>query len=138
MSNMMLPGPRWEEPEKAGCRETPHDQPQADAGLGRECRHPHVPDRQACLLRLAQLPGLVALRMLTPSQANVMRGVYRDILQEHRSSQTAGGQQALPDATVLELARTSPEVVNLLAPLLTDEQVAALMRASKDGCDGQD
>jgi hypothetical protein len=86
------------------------------------------------LRAIAQVAGLVALGLLKPAQANAIRASYREILQHHRQSQAREDNQGLSNADVLRLMRDNPEILGLLEPLLTDEQVAMVMgRRNGDG-----
>ena len=59
--------------------------------------------------------------------------IYREILQHHRQSQARNDHQGLSNADVLRLVRGNPEVLSLLEPLLTDEQVAMVMGQTRGG-----
>jgi hypothetical protein len=96
-----------------------------------------APDSDACLAALGQLPGLVAIGLVTTAQANSIRGVYSTILQQHHRTRTGRDQAQLDDADVMAILRDNPSMLNMLAPLLTDEQIAAIMEASEGGEDGQ-
>ena len=94
-----------------------------------------IPSREECLYAIHQLAGLVALGMLTSAQANSIRASYREILKHHDRAHVAAGGAGLADGNVLELARNHPEILSMLEPLLTDEQIAMVMRDG-DGHDG--
>jgi hypothetical protein len=82
------------------------------------------------LRALAQLAGLVALGVLTPAQANSIRASYREILQFHLKSQSRD-PKGLSNADVLELMRKDPRILSMLEPILTEEQVAMVMKGAK-------
>jgi hypothetical protein len=96
-----------------------------------------APDSDACLAALGQLPGLVAMRVLTTAQVNTMRGVYSTMLQQHHRSQAGQHQAQLDDADVMAILRDNPTLLSLLEPLLTDEQIDAIMDDSEGATDGQ-
>lgn len=100
-------------------------------------KQPTVPDAEACLCALGQLPGLIAMGLVTTAQANAIRGVYNTILQQHHRSRMGSEQPQLDDVQVTEMLRTNPGMLNMLAPLLTEEQIAAIMEEVKDDDDGQ-
>jgi len=51
-----------------------------------------IPSRERCLAALASIPELVAMGILSPSQANAMIKLYTTIVQEHHRAQgTASG-----------------------------------------------
>jgi hypothetical protein len=90
-----------------------------------------IPSLAQCLETLAQLSGLVALGMLKPAQANHIRGNLREILQYHYRQLGGSGAAAVADHNVLELLRQSPELMNLMTPILTDAQVAMVMKHAR-------
>ena len=88
-----------------------------------------------CLASLSQIPGMVALKLITPAQANAMRGTLEAILRQHNRS---GSRAGAPDGSVqstdlVELAQRDPQVLNMLETILTDQQIAMVMKATKDG-----
>ena len=95
-----------------------------------------APDSEACLIALGQLPGLIAMKLVTTAQANSIRGVYGTILQQHHRSRTGRDQPQLNDADVMAMLRADPRWLSMLAPLLTDAQIEAIMEETKDSEDG--
>lgn len=135
MSNLMLPGSAGDGSGKAAASGS-HDGAQgADAGNGH--REGSILDAETCLRGLGQLPGLVALGVLKPAQANAIRGSYREILQYHQRSQVRDDRNGLSNVDVLELMRTNPRILSMLEPLLTQEQIAMVMRGGKGDAGGQ-
>jgi len=142
MSTLAIPGPSNDEPKRLE-----HDGAQSDdrhggehqgaAGYGDGPFSREVPDADACLQAMAQLPGLVALNVLKPSQANAIRAAYRDILQHHQKNAPSDGEKRSTDVDVLELARKDPHIFSMLEPILTDEQIKLAMNDAKDGGRGQ-
>ena len=96
-----------------------------------------APDTDDCLDALGQLPGLIAMGLVTTAQANAIRGVYSTILQQHHRTRAGRDQAQLDDADVMAILRENPSMLSMLAPLLTDEQVAAIMDDSEGVEDGQ-
>jgi len=82
-----------------------------------------IPSETECLRLMARLAGLVAIGFLRPPQANAIRAAYQQILQFHRNK-AKEVEKGLANADVLELLRSDPNLLSLLEPLLTDEQVA--------------
>ena len=94
-----------------------------------------APDSDACLDALGQLPGLIAMGLLTTAQANSIRSVYSTILQQHHRTPTGRDQAQLNDADVMAILRENPRMLTMLEPLLTDEQIAAIMEDLEDAED---
>ena len=104
----------------------------------RSSRQPrNLPDADASLEALAQLPGLLAMGLITTGQANSMRGIYSTMLQELNRRQTSRSQTQLDDADIMQLLRDNPGMLNMLAPLLTDDQIDAVMEDLAEEGDGQ-
>ena len=102
---------------------TQNPQPTAAATVRRTPVNNSVPrtchqSRTACG-PWGSLPGLVALGVLKPAQANAIRGTYREILQYHQGSRARAGREGLPTPDVLELARKDPHLLSMLEPILT-------------------
>lgn len=90
-------------------------------------RRAEVPTVDDCLQALAQLPGLVAMGILSPTKANSMRATYREILQHHRHAATRNEQTGLPNESILELMQRDPSLLSLLEPCLTQDQIAMIL-----------
>ena len=95
-----------------------------------------IPSREECLFALAHLAGLVALRLIEPSQANAMRGIFEAILREHNFHHGGRGPQ-LGDDVVRKISQDNPELIAMLEPLLTDAQIDLLMREKGDDAERQ-
>jgi hypothetical protein len=87
--------------------------------------------REECLAMLSQLPNLVLLKVLSPAQANSIRGVLHTILQTNHGSQPTGTTAAAND-DLLRTLRERPELLQLIEPLLTDETFNMLMEMFKE------
>lgn len=95
-----------------------------------------IPNAEDCLQALARMPGLVALGILKPAQASAIRGCYADILAYHRG-RAKEAEKGLSNDDVRGLLRENPELLSLLEPLLTSEQVEMLMKDAGDGGHGK-
>lgn len=100
-------------------------------------RHPgQILDQQQCLTGLSQLPGMVALGLLKPAQANSMRGAFKDLLDHHREDrQSASGAVATDD--VIAAVRRNPALLTLFEPMLTDQQFELVMNAVQGAPHGE-
>ena len=58
---------------------------------GPHARH-RIATEEECLAALSRLPALVALGMLTTSQANTVRSIYVSILQHHQKQPAGTGR----------------------------------------------
>jgi hypothetical protein len=87
--------------------------------------------REDCLAMLGQLPSLVTLGILSPAQANSIRGVLGTILAETRESYS-GGSSPLANENLIRILREQSELLNLLEPLLTDEQMSTILKEFTD------
>jgi hypothetical protein len=102
----------------------------------RRARQDGIPSQEDCLRAIAQLSSLVALKVLTPLQANSIRANFEALLRHHHQSQASRPSQ-ISDDRVLAILRASPELLSLLEPLLTDEQIALIGRDVKESDDAQ-
>jgi hypothetical protein len=94
------------------------------------------PDEEQCLAAIARLAGLVAMGILTTSRANAIRASFVEILRWHRATRGSREQQRLDDADLIGLLRTNPELLAMLEPLLTEDQIDMLTREA-DGSEEQ-
>ena len=142
MSALMLPGPDDSGTGKIGCEhgqgESCDNAAGARASRRRRQRHskkPGVPSENDCLLAIAQVAGLVAMGLLKVGQANAIRAAYRDILSHHKGK-AKEAEKSLSNSDVMDLLKKDPKLVNLLAPLLTSEQLDMVMNAGDEDTDG--
>lgn len=92
-------------------------------------RDDRLPSRRELLAQLNALRGLAAAGVLKPAQVNATRGVLETMLKH-----LDGPAVSVPvNEHVMEALRRNPEMLNLLANLLTDEQFAA----AKEYIDGE-
>jgi hypothetical protein len=115
----------------------PRPQPAGDDPRPARARRSDVPDRDACLGALGRLPGLMMMGLVTTPQANALRAIYGTILQQHDRARDAQGGVRLADANVLQLARTDPALLGMLEPLLTDQQIHAVMHEARACAEGE-
>ena len=138
MSNLMISGPGGAEPEKTGNEQAQGNSRGEAAGRHRQQRQSKksgIPSVEDCLRAIAQVPGLVAIGLLEASKANAIRAAYRDILAHHKSK-AKEVEKSLSNSDVMDLLRKDPKLLNLLAPLLTSEQIDMVMKAGGEGADG--
>jgi hypothetical protein len=130
MENALIPTPAGDDPQETDPRKAGGDRENKAGPQGSEKTRrarPRVPSLEECLTAMHQLAGLVAMGLLKPAQANTIRASFREILQFHmRSARTA--EQGISNADVMSVLRKNPGLVNLLAPILTDEQIAMVMK----------
>jgi hypothetical protein len=71
---------------------------------------------------------------IKPPQANAARAAYHDIL-AHLTKKSQGSNDSVPlsDDDLLTILRAKPEMLNMLAPLLTDAQLEVVRRAMEEG-----
>ncbi len=97
----------------------------------RSSRRRRIPSVEELLAMLHDLNGLVALRVLSPSQASVIQRNLR-ILLDTQLKRTQEERLGVAEEALADLCRANPQVLNLLAPFLSDEQVEWLMGEVKD------
>jgi hypothetical protein len=88
-----------------------------------------------CRRRLAQIPGLVLLGAITPTQSNSLTKVYDLLLRDHQSRQARAAGPALSDSDLDTLKRDHPAVLHLFADLFTDDQVDRLVGKRRGSSD---
>jgi hypothetical protein len=139
MSQNFLSGPEGANRGDRGASSTTGSKTGHDSGNGNQRRHEGSPaaSPDQCLRGLTQLPGLVAMGILTPGQANCMRAVFATILQHYQRSQAAP-IQARATADIVQAVRDKPELAAMLESLLTDEQLETLMKEARDVEDDRD
>jgi hypothetical protein len=81
-----------------------------------------------CLSGLSQLPGLLAMKLVAPAQANAMSRVYSTLLQYEKDEAMRSNQAGLSQPTLIETLRKNSDLINQIAPLLTKEQFDYLVR----------
>ena len=114
--------------EKPGSDRDPGGQRRRTAGSRGADKRRGYPDEEQCLAAIARLAGLVAMGLLTTSKANSIRASFSEILRWHRAARGSREQQRLEDADLIGLLRTNPELLAMLEPLLTEDQIEMLTR----------
>ncbi len=133
-NNLISAESAGEEPQHEQ-REEEATQPNPRPGRGHS-QQGRIPSVNECLLALAQLPGLVATRVLSPTQANSIRSQFETILRHHPQSQQSHSPQ-ITDEHLLKVLRAQPEALELLERLMTREQIDLIMRECGDHEDRQ-
>ncbi len=133
MSQPLLPAPLPNDDER---RRANAEHSQADARAQRsQGPRRHVVSEADCLAALSSLPGLVVVGILSPAQANTIRGVYAAILQ-HYQRQSPYDRGGVADDALVDMLRRHPDYANLLEPLLSAEQIAAIFARGREGSHG--
>jgi len=74
--------------------------------------------------------------MLTTRQADSLRGIYNTILQYHHRQPAGKVAGSVDQSRLVEILQKNPELVNLLEPVLTDEQIDMVLQNATDGANG--
>lgn len=105
-----------------------HRQPRGQAGSAKR----RIASEEDCLAALSQLPALVTMGLVDLKQANAYKGIYAVILQHYQRKQANSDRPILDQPGLADLLRKNPDLANLLEPLLSVEQIEALMRQGHD------
>ena len=120
--HILLPGP--DGPGQHG----PHTASGSDRSRGRRAGGA-IPTTEEIYQLLMRLNGLVALGLVAPARANVIQRGLKTILdglsRERREAGHVEAQQGLA-----ELCRRNPEMLRMLEPFLTDEQIAWVLEGT--------
>jgi hypothetical protein len=108
-------------------RVDPQAQDHAPGNAQQAHDEPDVPSKKALLAKLEHLAGCVAMGVLPPPKANSMRGIYATML-SHLDDASAVGAGTLSDEYVLKTLRENPDLLKLIKPMLTKEQIALILR----------
>jgi hypothetical protein len=136
MSNLIPSEPDGPERRKPHCKAGPktHSGKEQKRDAKRDRRPPPtIASPEDCLSGLSQMPGMIALGILKTSQANAIRGVYSTILGHHQKAKETRTDQTLDNESLLKMLRKDPAMINLLAPLLTADQIKMLIQDDTDG-----
>jgi hypothetical protein len=129
----MIPAPAGK-PEENASRERgsqTDDRPSGDKEPERpkaRRRTPQMPGLAELVDQLQQVSGLVTLGILTPAKANVVVRCISKSSDIVMRSQAGGPQSVSNQADLVEACRENPKLLHLLEGLLTDDQLAELMR----------
>jgi hypothetical protein len=118
---------------RTGAQKKRSDQRRSDKGAKNA-----YPSEDQCLTAIARVAGLVAMRILTTSQANSIRAAFSEILRWHRTSSGRSGDRRVDDRDLLSILRTNPELLAMIEPLLTDDQIELLARQAGEESEGGD
>jgi hypothetical protein len=132
MSTEIIPAPT---PDGEGNHD-PGNSGDSNREGARRASEKSIPSREDCLKAMGAMPGLVGMRILKPAQANSIRAIYDSILDQH--DRVRPGQSApLADDDLLQLWRDQPHLIDLLEPLLSQEQLEMIMRKVRNDTDRQ-
>ena len=87
-----------------------------------------IPSRDRCIRAVNQVANLLLMGVITTSQANAKRGLYTTLLDQQQEQRHGGHGRPLDDQGLLSVLRSHPELAGHLEPLLSDEQIATLMK----------
>jgi hypothetical protein len=136
MPDELIPSPAEKPDEKTKKRNSKsQDRPTGDEEPDRpkagRRRAPQMPDPAELVDQLQQVSGLVTLGLLPPAKANVVVRCISKASDIVMRSQTATpGAATQPE--LVEACRQNPKLISLLESLLTDEQLAELLRQVND------
>jgi hypothetical protein len=88
--------------------------------------------RTQCMELLSQLPGMVKIGYLSPSEASAIERILKTILAEHRQSQHPKAASAPVPPDLLKLIRENPGLQPWFEPLLSDADLEQLMSDSDE------
>jgi hypothetical protein len=95
-------------------------------------RKPGVLSPEECLVALSALPKLVALKLITPQQANSMRASYEAIL-AFDSKQGAGPSRRTADhGDLRQVLKDNPHLANYFVSVLSEEEIEELLAGDED------
>jgi hypothetical protein len=119
---------------------TPPNEPgagHADSATQQKARNVgSIPTREECLRALHQTGQLLAMDAFSPSKANALRGIYTTLIDKQESQRQADGGRPLDNEALIGILQRNPEMAKDLEPLLSNEQIAALMKQARKGEDG--
>ena len=101
---------------------------QAHQSRRQERSGPKILSREECLAKLSALPTLVAMGLLTTSKANCIRGTIATVLQFGSSKVTTDSSRDLDPNELASVLQANPELAKFLAPLLSTEEIEAILR----------
>ncbi len=121
------------EPDEQSTSGAPSAGSSGQDGQGsRRQRTGQVFDETDCMRGLSQLPGLVVMKMIKPGESNAMRSAYEAILHHHHHAQSSGATAPVIDANMIAQLRDHPELLRLLEPFLTEDQLQTILKGSDD------
>lgn len=93
----------------------------------RQRMSPDIPSEEECLGAIAHVARLAAMGLLKPAQANAIRGSFREILVYHQK-RAKENEKGISNVGVLEVFQKDPKLLSLLEPLLSQEQIAMILK----------
>jgi hypothetical protein len=96
----------------------------------------HIPTPDECLRALHQTAQLLVMDVISASKANALRGIYTTLAEQQQSQRQGDGGRQLDDQWLITMLHRHPEMAKHLEPLLSDEQIAALMKQASEGDHG--
>jgi hypothetical protein len=94
-----------------------------------------VMGQRECLEALSRLPGLLMMGIIEPTKSNAICSVLKAILSQHQIEHSKTSGSGLNGFDIIGVLRARPDLMSLLEPLLTDDQLDIL---TKDAMDGDD
>jgi hypothetical protein len=85
-----------------------------------------------CLAALSQLPALMTFGLVDVKLANAFKGIYATILQHYQRKTANSEKPTLDRPGLLDMLRKHPDLANMLEPMLSKEQIEALMQQGQD------
>ena len=125
----LLPRPKAEQTKD------PNEEPSSSSSSHNQ-KTSKLPSVDELLEKILTVNGLVGLGLLTTSKANTILRGFQTVLAAQMKKGQAGGVQSINQEMLTELIKENPKVLNMLAPLLTEEQVAWAMRAAGEASRG--
>jgi hypothetical protein len=137
MAEEMIPSPAEKPDEKAHkkraakSQERPNGDQQPERPKAAHRRTRQLPDVVELVDQLRQVMGLLALGLLAPANANpIIRCLSKSIDTVMRCQTSSQGVPNLPE--LMEACRQNPKLIPLVQGLLTDDQLAELLRQITD------
>jgi hypothetical protein len=94
---------------------------------------PKLPSVDELLDKILKLSGPLLMGLMTTSQANIILKTLKIALDMHTKSMNQQAVQGLPHEVLIELLKSRPELVKMLEPYLSDEQVQWILGQEADG-----
>ena len=127
---LCLPAPATDDSAARG----PSGDPNRTGGPKRRRRSAlGLPSREGILAELNALKGALAANFIAPAQANAMARVYQLMLECLTGDEGRNRGPGELHATLAELARRDPKILNDLESFLTDEQFDRIIAEIGDG-----
>lgn len=96
----------------------------------------HVPSLEEIYSRIERVAGMIALGLMAPKAGAVLLSCLREMLKYHQNRSSPAGSSRIPDESLFEMAKKTPEILSMIEPLLTEDQVALVMKRPEGDADG--